>query len=260
MTNSELNEYILHYLKEDRTKSAIMLTADWGTGKSYYIQNELIPFLEKEKGNHSCIVVSLYGLSDVDELSKSLYFETKMKILTKKTPRFAAGKVIVKTVAKGLTSLAGIDLSMSDKDLKKLYESVDLTGKLVIFEDIERSRLDILEVLGYTYNLVEQDEVKVLLVANEDEILKYHDSKPDKNGRTHKIPDENTAIYLETKEKTVSDTISYFGDINTAISNLILSFNNEMLNKFTVEDQINDIVTMMMLRENLNLRTFLFAC
>ena len=49
MTNSELNEYILHYLKEDRTKSAIMLTADWGTGKSYYIQNELIPFLGKEE-------------------------------------------------------------------------------------------------------------------------------------------------------------------------------------------------------------------
>lgn len=33
MTNSELNEYILHYLKEDRTKSAIMLTADWGTDR-----------------------------------------------------------------------------------------------------------------------------------------------------------------------------------------------------------------------------------
>ena len=260
MTNSALNEYILHYLKEDRTKSAIMLTAGWGTGKSYYIQNELIPFLEKEKGNHSCIVVSLYGLSDVDELSKSLYFETKMKILTKKTPRFAAGKVIVKTVAKGLTSLAGIDLSMSDKDLKKLYESVDLTGKLVIFEDIERSRLDILEVLGYTYNLVEQDAVKVLLVANEDAILKYDDSEPDKDGKTHKIPDENTVIYLETKEKTVSDTISYFGDINTAISNLILSFDNEILNRFAVEEQVNDIITMMTIRDNFNLRTFLFAC
>lgn len=260
MTNSELNEYILHYLKEDRTKSAIMLTAGWGTGKSYYIQNELIPFLEKEKGNHSCIVVSLYGLSDVDELSKSLYFETKMKILTKKTPRFAAGKVIVKTVAKGLTSLAGIDLSMSDKDLKKLYESVDLTGKLVIFEDIERSRLDILEVLGYTYNLVEQDAVKVLLVANEDAILKYDDSEADKDGKTHKIPDENTVIYLETKEKTVSDTISYFGDINTAISNLILSFDNEILNRFAVEEQVNDIITMMTIRDNFNLRTFLFAC
>lgn len=261
MTNSELNEYILHYLKEDRTKSAIMLTADWGTGKSYYIQNELIPFLGKEEnGSYSCVVVSLYGLKSVEEISKSLYLESRMKFLPKGSEGFETGKFAVKTVVKGITSFLGVDLSKTEEELQDLYQSVDLSGKLIILEDIERSGINILEVLGYINNLVEQDEVKVLLVANEDEILKYHDSKPDKNGRTHKIPDENTAIYLETKEKTVSDTISYFGDINTAISNLILSFNNEMLNKFTVEDQINDIVTMMMLRENLNLRTFLFAC
>ena len=261
MTNSELNEYILHYLKEDRTKSAIMLTADWGTGKSYYIQNELIPFLGKEEnGSYSCVVVSLYGLKSVEEISKSLYLESRMKFLPKGSEGFETGKFAVKTVVKGITSFLGVDLSKIEEELQDLYQSVDLSGKLIILEDIERSGINILEVLGYINNLVEQDEVKVLLVANEDEILKYHDSKPDKNGRTHKIPDENTAIYLETKEKTVSDTISYFGDINTAISNLILSFNNEMLNKFTVEDQINDIVTMMMLRENLNLRTFLFAC
>ena len=261
MTNSELNEYILHYLKEDRTKSAIMLTADWGTGKSYYIQNELIPFLGKEEnGSYSCVVVSLYGLKSVEEISKSLYLESRMKFLPKGSEGFETGKFAVKTVVKGITSFLGVDLSKTEEELQDLYQSVDLSGKLIILEDIERSGINILEVLGYINNLVEQDEVKVLLVANEDEILKYHDSKPDKNGRTHKIPDENTAIYLETKEKTVSDTISYFGDINTAISNLILPFNNEMLNKFTVEDQINDIVTMMMLRENLNLRTFLFAC
>ena len=60
MNNAELNSYILHYLTEDKTRSAIMLTADWGTGKSYYIQNELIPFLSKEEnGKYQCIVISL---------------------------------------------------------------------------------------------------------------------------------------------------------------------------------------------------------
>ena len=58
MTNQELNEYILNYVEKDRTKSAIMLTAGWGTGKSYYIQNELCPFLKKRE--HQSIVVSLY--------------------------------------------------------------------------------------------------------------------------------------------------------------------------------------------------------
>ena len=63
MTNEELNSYILHYLTKDKTNSAIMLTGDWGTGKSYYIQHSLKPFLEKdENGKHSCVIVSLYGL------------------------------------------------------------------------------------------------------------------------------------------------------------------------------------------------------
>ena len=48
MTTKELNDYILNYLKNDKTQSAIMLTAPWGTGKSYYIQNILKPFLEQK--------------------------------------------------------------------------------------------------------------------------------------------------------------------------------------------------------------------
>ena len=38
-------------------------------------------------------------------------------------------------------------------------------------EDLERSSIDIIEVLGFVNNLVEQDGVKVLLVANEEEII-----------------------------------------------------------------------------------------
>ena len=36
MTNDEYNLYIENYLKNDKTQSAIMLTAPWGMGKSYY--------------------------------------------------------------------------------------------------------------------------------------------------------------------------------------------------------------------------------
>ena len=126
MTNPELNKYILHYLKEDRTKSAIMLTGGWGTGKSYYIQNELIPFLSKEdNGPYPCIVVSLYGLKSVAEVSKSLYFESRIKFLKTTSEAGATVKFFTKTVAKGITSLFGMDLAQLDNDLQKLYESID---------------------------------------------------------------------------------------------------------------------------------------
>ena len=74
MTNPELNKYILDYLTSDRMRSAIMLTGGWGTGKSYYIQNELIPFLEKEEnGEYQCIVVSLYGLNEPSEIAREIF-------------------------------------------------------------------------------------------------------------------------------------------------------------------------------------------
>ena len=86
MTNDELSRYILHYVKEDRTHSAIMLTAGWGAGKSYYIKNELVPFLgQKEQGNIQCIIVSLYGLTQLSEISKSIYIESRLQRCTKGT-------------------------------------------------------------------------------------------------------------------------------------------------------------------------------
>ena len=84
MNHALLNEYIKHYLEEDKTRSAIMLTAPWGTGKSYYIQNILIPFLE-QKGEKRCIVVSLYGLNSISDINRSLYIEMRFKKLRSKT-------------------------------------------------------------------------------------------------------------------------------------------------------------------------------
>ena len=62
MTNDELNYYIKHYIEKDKTGRAIMLTGAWGTGKSYYIKNELKDYLEEY--GCKCVVVSLYGLTD----------------------------------------------------------------------------------------------------------------------------------------------------------------------------------------------------
>lgn len=71
MTNGDLNQFILHYLTKDKTHSAIMLTGSWGTGKSYYIQNVLVPFLKEGHGKE-CVTVSLYGLKSISEVSKNI--------------------------------------------------------------------------------------------------------------------------------------------------------------------------------------------
>lgn len=273
MTNQELNSYIKHYLENDKTHSAIMLTGDWGSGKSYYIQHELIPFLNGN-GEDRCITVSLYGLSSLSELSKNIFLELKTKnkpvkklrsfiekIMKKRSQEIVAyGKVVGVTLLKGLFNQGGLDLNAPDKVMKELYHSVNLSGKLLIIEDAERSQIRLSDLLGYINNLVETDSVKVLVVANEDAILNYEDCKPDKDEKTQKITTRETTEYLKTKEKTISDTIIFEGDQEAAIRNIIKEFKNEKLTQYATEESVRKISTLLDNYHCRNLRTFTYAC
>lgn len=245
MNVKELNEFIKDYFKKNKTRSAIMLSAPWGTGKSYYISKHLIPYL-KNKCKIDCIVLSLYGLINIDEISKGIFLESKASFLSKKNTAFCSTKIIAKTIVKGITSFFGIDLKTDENDLKELYESIDLTDKLIIFEDVERTKINIIELLGFINNLVEEDNVKVLLVTNEDELIK------------RQISDNSN--YFNVKEKTISDTIQFHLPTKEAIINIINSFKIKF-KKNDIKNELIDEVEMLMVQENChNLRSFIFAC
>jgi len=243
MTYDEMNSFILNYLKKDITGRAIMLSAGWGSGKSYYVKNKLKPFLEeKYNGKYKCVIVSLYGLSDTSEISKAIYMEMR----TIKTPSSetastakAVGKILGKTIFNGLVSKIGFDLcSIKDEDLQKVYESIDLDEKLIVLEDIERTQIDIIKLLGYINNMCENDGVKVLLVTNESEILHFHieEIKIQEHGREKteykKVYSKKAKKYLKMKEKSVSDTIQFHSDFKETIDSIIDKFKNDELSRF----------------------------
>ncbi|MBR6984032.1 MAG: hypothetical protein IKH75_11010 [Ruminococcus sp.] len=247
MTYYEMNSFILNYLKNDITGRAIMLTGEWGSGKSYYVKNTLKSFLEdKDNGKHKCVIVSLYGLSDISEISKAIYMELRT---IKKAPSSetastakAVGKIVGKTIFNGLVSKIGFDIGgISDDDLQEVYESVDLTDKLIVLEDIERTQIDIIELLGYINNMCENDGVKVLLVTNESELLQYHIEIKEKNNpqvgisAPKKIYTEKAQNYLKAKEKTVSNTIIFNADPKETIDSIIDLFENNDLKQFKGE-------------------------
>lgn len=262
----ELNSYIKNYIEEDKTQSAIMMTGGWGTGKSYYIHNTLEPFLRNQTDSkHRCAIVSLYGLKNISEISKKIYFELRSIGSSKKSEKISTGsavaKALAKTVLNGMTNMIGFDIaSISDEDLEKVYSSINLENILIVFEDLERSSLDIIEILGYVNNLVEQDGAKVLLVANENEILKYCDSQTEGSEETHKVLDKKSEMYLKAKEKTVSDTVFFSGETIFAIKNIIVSFGSTFLESFLADRMAKEIYLLMMAQRNFNLRKFAFAC
>ena len=245
MTYDDMNSFILNYLKNDITGRAIMLSGEWGSGKSYYVKTKLKSFLEnKDNDRHKCVIVSLYGLSDTSEISKAIYME--LRTIKKSSSSEAAntakavGKIIGKTVFNGLVSKIGFDIGgISDDDLKKVYESIDLTDKLIVLEDIERTQIDIIELLGYINNMCENDGVKVLLVTNESELLHFHMGEPKKKKKYGgeeieytKVYSEDAQKYLKAKEKSISDTLQFHADFQETIGGIIDKFENDDLSSF----------------------------
>lgn len=301
MSAEELTAYIKNYLENDRTHSAIMLTGAWGSGKSYYIQNVLTK--ELNKCNHDVAIVSLYGLKTIADLNKSIYLELRAKKTLKKLAskkknketkknnklfnwlskhgkEAASGTALVgKTIIKGVAGFFNVPVEFSDKDLEKLYTSINLNGKLIVLEDLERSGIDIIEIMGYVNNLVEQDGVKVLLVANENEIIRYKkDDVEDHDPATQVVKEfvdkdkkpiltEKTKEYIKIKEKTVFDTIKFNIGQSEAVKEIILGFsckyfkqlldNNTSNGKKCICDTVVDIMNML---EIYNLRAIIFAC
>ena len=157
--------------------------------------------------------------------------------------------------------------------MRNLYSSIDLSEKLLIFEDLERSNIELTKLLGYINNLVERDGVKILLISNENEIL----NKPtetfdfetflttasrnsDKEDNPKSIP-ENIQKYLRIKEKTISDTICFESNYYEAVKKIVATFNNKIINKIIDEniDVIEELASMVRGECHKNLRTFIFA-
>ena len=256
MDNSRLNETFYTYATSNNYEGAIMLTAEWGAGKSYYLHNELIPFLDKK--NVKTLVVSLHGLKSDFEISKALYVEyllskdkkglIKNKALGSKKKKCAAShsSFAVKTIVKGVASFFNVDLSCSEKDLEKLYNSIDLSNTLVVFEDVERSKMEIDELLAFINNLVEYDRVKVILITHETELKRQNEEK-----------------YKAIKEKTVGDTLQFIGDPISAVDNMLNQFFNEKVGEFFKKQNVNSALSLEIVlnitNTSINLRSILFG-
>ena len=243
MKISELNEYVNKYVRNDLTFGALMLVGPSAAGKSHYVFKELVPFLKNTKPSISCLQISLYGLKDLIEVSRTLFMENRSKLASKKNEMTAAGTILAKTVVKNLANYFKITLDADKEDLETLYSHADLSGKLVIFDDVEKMEIDPFQFYSYIYSLTKQDGVKVLLIVNNDD--------------DNLQPPENVKTLLE---RTLSDIIVYKPHYDSIIQSVIKEFNHPILNSFVSETDMQDIKQCFKGQGHPRINTFYFAC
>lgn len=274
MNNYEkYNLIVKNYIEQSEVKGAIMLTAPWGSGKSYYVERSLKEYL---KNKFEIINISLYGISSIQELNNVLLnnYIARIKFI-KQINQTIDNKC--NTLIQLITSKSGvlitkllekINLEINDGDISKIndiFENSINNKFLIVFEDIERSKIDILELLGYVNNLTDSSNMKVLLVVNENIFLKKNDI--DKNSffkseekEKNEVADESIEKYLKSKEKTIIDTIHFEPENDEVINNIVLHFDKKYgLNNNTFTKYKETIVSILKNRDCYNYRILIFA-
>ena len=258
----DLVESILDYIRADYTDYAIMINGEWGSGKTYFWNNKIRNKIETMQLNgkrYKTIYMSLYGISNLEEISKKIFIETT-QLMDKNLKKFMNGKhqVTIPEYAKtglDMANLFGVTNNGDKIDYADFFATDD---KVLCFDDLERANVDVIDILGYINNFVEHDHIKTIIICNEKELstkLKSNNLEMktfiatyllDKEGDLSKKSDkpmveriQDTIEYVfdkandyeRIKEKLIGETFEYAPEFNYIINGILMRYekNSELI-------------------------------
>ena len=234
-----------------------MLNGEWGSGKTYFWNNKIKPKIESMQLNgkrYTAIYMSLYGISNLEEISKKIFIETT-QLMDKNLKKFmdASGVKNIPEYAKtglDMANFFGVTQNGDRIDYGQFFSTDD---KVLCFDDLERANVDVIDILGYINNFVEHDHIKTIIICNEKElstklknsnlemktfIATYLLDKENKlNIKTDKpmverIRDtieyvfDKANDYERIKEKLIGETFEYAPEFNYIINGLLMRYEN----------------------------------
>ena len=253
----DLVESILDYVRADYTDYAIMINGEWGSGKTYFWNHKVknkIESLQLNGRKYTTIYMSLYGISNLEEISKKIFIETT-QLMDKNLKKYmdSHGQTTIPEYAKtglDMSNFFGVTKNGEKVDYEAFFSTDD---KVLCFDDLERANVDVVDILGYINNFVEHDHIKTIIICNEKELAtKFKSSniemktfiatylldkqneltKGEEKPMVEKIRDkieyvfDNANDYERIKEKLIGETFEYAPKFNYIINGLLMRYEN----------------------------------
>lgn len=221
-----------NYCNIERPVGALMLTGEWGCGKTYLLNTELVNIL---KETHIFLRISLFGIMSIEEVKTEVQKKWLNECINSKdtTGKIArslnkyGGSVMntaknlnefmpgpVKNVVSGLFSInvldfVNIETKIGDKKV------------VLIFDDLERACVSTTDLLGCINGYCENLGFSTIIVANEDKIQEG----------------DNNIKYNEIKEKIIQRTVRHYPDYDFVVNSVIknMQFESDNYKSFLVK-------------------------
>lgn len=209
--NKHVAEFLDYYCDlKASPKYAVLVKGPWGSGKSWFVKK----YIKSQSGSgRRYLYVSLYGLRSADGIEDELFRQIH-PLLSSSAMRIA-GKFLKGALKTTINfdfdgdgkSDGSVAASMPKEKLLDKLKVED--GSVLVFDDLERCAMPVTDVLGYINGFVEHSELKVIVVANESELLKEIDEK-------------RRQSYKHTKEKLIGKTFEIVPEIDDAFEYFLL--------------------------------------
>jgi hypothetical protein len=190
MKNQATIAAIKTYLQMSEPGYALLVDAPWGAGKTHLIRKLIAELFQEDDCNYA----TLNGVSDAKGFRRALLSDS---FLGGNLDKAAAG---VKALAKAV-GLDGVGDLARDVAEDRLIANLPDT---LIFDDLERSTIDMRELLGLLNQLVEHSGKRIVLVMNSKELKKA-------SGDT----------FDSEREKVVGRTVKLEADFETAFPHFL---------------------------------------
>lgn len=240
---------IIDFIIRKENNGALLLTGRWGCGKTY-LMREISSELNKGD-KYAVVCVSLFGVNSVDALNHKVK-ENIFGIMA--TPRLSdssmkkASKIknTVNNLASALSDYSSIAKGINAALSVNLYDLIDIEQQikckqggesilkelLLVFDDFERSKLSVIDLLGAINDYTENKHIKTIVIADEEKISER---------------DADDGQYPIYKEKLITRTLKLVPEYAQIIENIVRNY-SETVNGYSS-----------FLKKNLNLLVQLFC-
>lgn len=222
---------------------ALLIDGKWGSGKTWYLKNKF-----EDDFSRKIIYTSANGITSMDDLTqqilyRKLYLSSNLVSDPKAKLAYSIVKEFGKSMLNKYTGFNIDDLSKLNVNLNDFASISD--NEVLIIDDIERMSGGLIEeLLGFvSKNFTEENGFKVILVADEIKLTEKYGVDEKK--------------YLEIKEKTIWQTISFQLDYEKIVPSLTSKYLNS-IHKFYPEFN-QDVILFLKEHKISNLRTILYS-
>ena len=225
-------------------------------GKTHFWNHKIRKKIESMQLNgkrYTTIYMSLYGISNLEDISKKIFIETT-QLMDKNLRKYmdANDQTTIPEYAKtgiDMANFFGVTQSGDKVDYGQFFSTDD---KVLCFDDLERANVDVIDILGYINNFVEHDHIKTIIICNEKElstklkssnlemktfIATYLLDKQDELNKTDKPIVEKIQQKIENvfdkandyeriKEKLIGETFEYAPKFDYIINGILMRYEN----------------------------------